>query len=57
MEVDETIAQILINLAIKDGTYEKGKSLKAIQKKLRKKRGQGHKQKYTYPETNENQGN
>jgi hypothetical protein len=46
--MDETIAQILKNLAIKDGVYKEGDSLETIQKKLSKKRRQGHKQKYTY---------
>lgn len=46
--MDDTIAQILISLAIKDGVYKEGDSLETIQKKLSNKRGQGHKQKYTY---------
>lgn len=51
--MNEAIARILIQLAIKDGVYKEGDSIKTIQKKLAKKRGQGHKQKYTYRSQNE----
>ena len=55
--MDEAIIQILISLAIKDGVYKEGDSIETIQKKLSRKRGQGHKQKYTKEKKDEYQGN
>lgn len=55
--MDEAIVQILIDLAIKDGVYKEGDSVETIQKKLSRKRGQGHKQKYTKEKKDEHQGN
>lgn len=55
--MDRAIVQILIDLAIKDGVYKEGDSVETIQKKLSRKRGQGHKQKYTKDENNGYQEN
>ena len=55
--MDEAIVQILKGLAIKDGVYKEGDSIETIQKKLSRKRGQGHKQKYTKDKSDEHQGN
>lgn len=55
--MDEVIVKILIDLAIKDGVYKKGDSVETIQKKLSRKRGQGHKQKYRKDKKDEYQEN